>query len=196
MSNRIIINGQEINLISMEGTTVLRASSPIRCPKCEQYRQFFYHVQMEIGEPSLLVCSETCHLYLKKQLASHSGDHFLIRGIEAPLPTAEPRFDLPTKEVDANVTGVISMEPSYFGKPTPEVLRCFQIRVLKNAKYGTFNLSLDFCTQSMLQCKGVAPNEVKCRIRSLQWGLALGHAAAGYKQVGDMWVPSKERKKF
>lgn len=33
----------------------------------------------------MLVCAEECHGHLQKELMSHSEDHFLIRGIEAPL---------------------------------------------------------------------------------------------------------------
>lgn len=87
---------------------------------------------------------------------------------------------------------IVSMDPNFWGRPTPEVLKCFQIRVLRDTADGTLHLSLDFCTQSMLQSKHLSPDELEGHIQSLQCGLALGHAAAGYKKVGDTWVPHKQ----
>lgn len=93
---------------------------------------------------------------------------------------------------DLELVDVVSMDSNFWGKPTPEVLMSFQIRVFRDTADGTLQLSLDFCTQSMMQSNRLSPDELESYIQSLQCGLALGHASAGYEKAGDMWVPRKE----
>jgi len=87
MSSQIIIDNRVIKIKPCLGRTVLQADAPIRCPICGEFRPFFYHLQIHEGEPSELVCAEICHYDLQELLESHDGDHFLIRGIKAPLPS-------------------------------------------------------------------------------------------------------------
>ncbi len=85
MTNQIIIKGKKISLAPIAGTTVLRASAPLKCSICGKYRPFFYNIQIHSGEPAMLICVAKCHRHLQKQLMSHIEDHFFIRGIDAPL---------------------------------------------------------------------------------------------------------------
>src|ERR1700733_2986858 len=85
MTNQIIINGRTISLTPIQGTTTLRSDAPLKCSVCGDSFSFFYHLQIEPGEPSILVCADDCHEYLEKYLMTYEGDHFLLRGIEAPL---------------------------------------------------------------------------------------------------------------
>ena len=85
MTNQIIIKSKKVALTPITGTTVLRADAPLKCSICGKYRPFFYHIQIHAGQPSMLICADRCHKHLQKNLMSHLEDHFLIRGIEAPL---------------------------------------------------------------------------------------------------------------
>lgn len=95
MSPQIIVTNKVTKVRPLIGQTVVHADAPIRCPKCGEFRPFFYHFQINVGEPSVLACAEKCHSYLQDQLKSHDGDHFLIRGIEAPMPK---KVRVPQKE--------------------------------------------------------------------------------------------------
>lgn len=85
MTNQIIINGRTVSLTPIPGTTALRSDYPLKCSVCGDSFSFFYHIQIEPGEPSILVCAEDCHDYLERYLMTYEGDYFLLRGIEAPL---------------------------------------------------------------------------------------------------------------
>lgn len=87
---------------------------------------------------------------------------------------------------------IVSMNPTFCGKPVAEVLRCFQVRVFKHPEPGHVQLSLDFSTQSLLTSPKMPDEQTDACIESLQMGLVFGHAAAGYVKEGDMWVPRSE----
>jgi len=86
---------------------------------------------------------------------------------------------------------IISLEPTYHGQPTPEVLRCFQI-LLYGHPDGMVSLHVDFCTQTMLESPKMPPDRVSDCVESIIVGLRFGHVAAGYRKEGDMWVPQPE----
>jgi hypothetical protein len=86
---------------------------------------------------------------------------------------------------------IVSMEPTYQGLLTPEVLQCFQILVYGHPD-GMVSLNVDFCTQTMLESPKMLPDRVSDCIESIFVGLRYGHVAAGYKKEGDMWVPQSE----
>lgn len=87
---------------------------------------------------------------------------------------------------------IVSMNPTFCGQPVAEVLRGFQVRVFKDSTPGYVQLSVDFYTQSLLTSPKLNAENADACIESLQMGLIFGHAAAGYKKEGNMWVPQKE----
>ncbi|MDD4628262.1 MAG: hypothetical protein PHE68_02590 [Candidatus Peribacteraceae bacterium] len=92
---------------------------------------------------------------------------------------------------NSTLLDIVSLDPEYQGKPTPEVLRCFQIRVLRTDE-DAVTLSIDFCTNPLLISPRIPLSQYEACIESLILGLRFGHAAAGYRKIGGMWVPSKE----
>ncbi|OGJ57407.1 hypothetical protein A2881_02755 [Candidatus Peribacteria bacterium RIFCSPHIGHO2_01_FULL_55_13] len=86
---------------------------------------------------------------------------------------------------------VVSMEPTYNGRPTPEVLRYFQVLLYGNPD-GSVSLTLDFCAGTLLVSPKMPPDRAQDCIQSILLGIRFGHVAAGYKKDGDMWVPQSE----
>ncbi len=91
------------------------------------------------------------------------------------------------------VLDLISMEPTYLGEPTPDVLLGFQIRVLPTEEEGFVKLSVDFFTNSLLVSPKIPADQADICIESMLVGLRFGHSAAGYKKIGDTWVGSNQR---
>ncbi len=89
------------------------------------------------------------------------------------------------------VIDLVSMEPTYLGNPTPEVLMGFQIRVFPANEKGFVKLSVDFFTNSLLISPNLPADQVDASIQSVLVGLRFGHAAARYKKVGDQWIAPK-----
>lgn len=88
-----------------------------------------------------------------------------------------------------NLIEIVSMNPTFAGKPVAEVLRCFQVRVFEHPTPGYIQLSLDFCTHSLLTSPKLPAGQADACIESLHMGLVFGYAARGYVKDGDMWVP-------
>jgi len=87
---------------------------------------------------------------------------------------------------------VVSMEPSFQGEPTPEVLKGFQVLLYRHPEQDTVSLTLDFFTNTLLVSPTMPADRADACIESILVGLRFGYVAAGYKKEGDMWVPQPE----
>jgi len=99
-----------------------------------------------------------------------------------------PPFSMSNQEL----IDIVSMNPTFCGQPVAEVLRGFQVRVFKVSTPGYVQLSVDFCTQSLLTSPKLNAENADACIESLQTGLVFGHAATGYLKKGNMWMSQKE----
>lgn len=170
MTNQIIIKGKKITLTPIAGMTALRASEPLKCSICGEYRPFFYHIQIGHGDPSMLICAEECHEHLQHELMAHSEDHFLIRGIEAPTQAHAAKKQLAT----------ICFKPDYYDADhyVPDILKSTKIRVISEEDARFVSLVLDADTESRAVIMHVCARHASTLIQGYLRGLEMGYVIA------------------
>lgn len=118
----------------------------------------------------MLICAEECHEHLQQELMSHSEDHFLIRGIEAPVQAHAAKEQL----------AIIFFKPNYYDADhyLPNILKSTKIRVISEEDERFVSLVLDADTEGRTVIMHVCAKHASTLIQGYLRGLEMGYVIA------------------